>query len=130
MEKIEKARIRCMILTELQRIFLGHPLLEQAYAYETGLKRSYINSVSCSITYYLLKGRCRIAPEFDYHYIEHEGETYPDPEKLYYGKYALDPTKPEALDKIAEILMVAFEEKKENVMEAAKKVIERITKTL
>ena len=131
MEKIEKARIRCMILTELQRIFLGHPLLEQAYAYETGLKRSYISSVSCSITYYLLKGHCKIAPEFDYHYIEYEGETYPDPEKLYYGKYALDPTKPETLDEIAEILMFAFyEEKKENVMDAAKTVIETITKTL
>ena len=119
-----------MIRTELQRIFLGHPLLEQAYAYDTGLKRSYINSVSCSITYFLLKGRCKIAPEFDYHYIEHEGERYPDLENLYYGKYALDPTKPETLDGIAEILMVAFEERKENVMDAANKVTERITKTL
>lgn len=130
MEKIEKARIRRRIATALNKIFLNHPILTEAYGDEIPFKKSYINSVSCSITYYFLKGRYIIAPEFDYHYIEYEGETYPDPEKLYYGKYALDPTKPVILDEIAEILMVAFEEKKENVMDAAKTVIETITKTL
>jgi hypothetical protein len=131
MEKKEKTNIRRMINAELKKNFINHPLLEECYGHgEGGLKRSYINSVSCSITYYLLKGHCKIAPEFDYHYIEYEGEQYPDPQKPYYGKYAIDPTEPETLDKIAQILMVAFEEKKENVTDAAKTVIDIITKAL
>lgn len=79
MEKIEKARIRRRIATALNKIFLNHPILTETYGDEIPFKKSYINSVSCSITNYLLKGRCRIAPEFDYHYIEQAAEAYPEP---------------------------------------------------
>ena len=46
MEKIEKARIRRRIATALNKIFLNHPILTQAYGDEIPFKKSYINSVS------------------------------------------------------------------------------------
>ena len=131
MEKKEKTNIRRMINAELKKNFINHPLLEKCYGRgEDSFKRSYINSVSCSITYFLLKGRCVIAPEFDYRYIASEGEKCPDPETLHYDKYAVDPYAPNTLEKIAKILMTAFEESRENVIDAAKAVIARITETL
>ena len=130
METIEKARIRCRIATELNKIFLSHPILTEAYGDETPFKKSYIMSVSCSITNYLLKGRCRIAPEFDYHYIEQAAAAYPEPKQKYHGQYAVDLYSQQTLDSITNILQKAFFESKDNVTEAAKKVIETITKSL
>lgn len=130
METIEKARIRCRITTALNKIFLTHHILTEAYGEETPFKKSYINSVSCSITNYLLKGRCRIAPEYDYHYIEQAAEAYPEPEQKYQGQFAVDLYSQQTLDSITNILQKAFFESKDNVAEAAKKVIETITKTI
>ena len=131
MEKKEKTKIRRMINAVLKNNFINHPLLVECYGPgEDSFKRSYINSVSCSITYFLLKGRCVIAPEYDYRNIESEGEKYPDPQTLYYDKYALDPYTPKTLESIAEILMAAFKENRENVIDATKAVIARITETL
>lgn len=130
MEKIEKARIRRRIATALNKIFLNHPILTEAYGDEIPFKKSYINSVSCSITNYLLKGRCRIAPEFDYHYIEQAAEAYPEPKQKYQGQFAVDLYSQQTLDSITDILQKAFFESKDNVTEAAKTVIETITKTL
>ena len=131
MEKKEKTKIRRMINAVLKKNFINHPWLEECYGRgDCGLKRSFINSVSCSITYYLLKGRCVVAPGFDYPYIASEGEKYPDPETLYYDKYAVDPYAPKTLEKIAIILMKAFDESRENVIDAAKSVVEKNTETL
>ena len=130
MEKNEKARIRCRIATALNKIFLTHPILTEAYRDETPFKKSYINSVSCSITNFLLKGRCKIAPEFDYHYIEKAAEEYPEPTQLYQGKFAVDLYSPKTLDYIITILETAFYESRENVTEAAKTVIDVIAKSL
>ena len=130
MEKIEKARIRRRIATALNKIFLNHPILTQAYGDEIPFKKSYINSVSCSITNYLLKGRCIIAPEFDYHYIEQAAEAYPEPKQKYQGQFAVDLYSQQTLDSITDILQKAFFESKDNVIEAAKTVIETITKSL
>ena len=122
--------MRCRIATALNKIFLNHPILTEAYGDETPLKKSYIRSVSCSITNFLLKGRCRVAPEFDYHYIEQAAEAYPEPEQKYQGQFAVDLYSQRTLDKITEILQKAFFESKDNVTEAAKTVIETITKTI
>ena len=130
MEKKEKARIRRKIATVLNKTFLTHPILEEAYGDEMPFKKKYINSVSCSITNYLLKGRCRIAPEYDYHYIEQAAEAYPEPEQKYQGQFAVDLYSQQTLDSITEILQKAFFESKDNVTEAAKTVIETITKTI
>lgn len=130
MEKKEKARMRCRIATALNKILLNHPILTEAYGDETPFKKSYIRSVSCSITNFLLKGRCQVAPEFDYHYIEQAAEAYPEPEQKYQGQFAVDLYSQRTLDKITEILQKAFFESKDNVTEAAKTVIETITKTI
>lgn len=130
METIEKARIRRRIATELNKFFLSHPILTEAYGDETQFKKSYINSVSCSITNYLLKGRCIIAPEFDYHYIEQAAAAYSEPKQKYHGQYAVDLYSQQTLDSITNILQRAFFESKDNVTEVAKTVIETITKTL
>ena len=130
METIEKARIRCRIATALNKIFLTHPILTEAYGNETPFKKSYIMSISCSITNYLLKGRCRIAPEYDYHYIEQAAEAYPEPEQKYQGLFAVDLYSQKTLESITSILEKAFFEIKDNVAEAAKTVIETITKSL
>ena len=130
MEKIEKARIRCRIATALNKIFLTHPILTEAYGSETPFKKSYIMSVSCSITYYLLKGRCRIAPEYDYHYIEQAAEAYPEPMQKYQGQFAINLYSQQTLDSITDILQKAFFESKDNVTEAAKTVVETISKSL
>ncbi len=129
MDKKEQHRLRRIICNVLKKDLLDHPLLEEMYGAETPFKREYINSVSCSIAYYLLKGQCKIAPEFDYHYIEHFSEQYPDPEVLYYDKYALDPDAPATIDKIADIIAEAFYDERENVIGTAQKIISRI-KTL
>lgn len=130
METIEKARIRCRIATELNKTFLSHPILTEAYGDQMPFKKSYINSVSCSITNYLLKGRCRIAPEFDYHYIEQAADAYPEPKQKYQGQFAVDLHSQKTLDAIIYILQKAFFETRDNVAEAARTVIEKITNSI
>ena len=126
MDKEEQLRIRRIICNVLKKNLLDHPTLRQAYGDDTAFKREFINSVSCSIAYYLLKGACVIAPEFNYHYVEFKCEQYPSPEALYYNKFALDPCAPATIDAIADILADAFYDERANLIGAAQNVIAKI----
>lgn len=130
MEAIEKTLIRRKIAAVLNKNFLIHPILTEAYGEVMSFKKSYINSVSCSITNYLVKGHCIIAPEYDYHYIEKAAKDYPDPKQLYQNQFVVDLYSTKTLDTIINILKRAFSESRDNVAEAAKAVIDVITKSL
>lgn len=74
--------------------------------------------------------RCKIAPEFDCHYIEKAAEEYPAPKQVYQGRFAVDLYSPKTLDSVISILSISFSESRENVIDAATKVIETITNTI
>ena len=126
MDKKEMTKLRNAIAAELGKHCLKHPLLSRIYANETAFKRRYIKSVSSSILVFLLKGRCKIAPEFSYKYIEYLAEEYPEPMDKYQGVFAVNLQTNETVEEVADILKTSFKDENYDFIDEATSVLTTI----